>query len=290
MVLVRAPAAGCGSHTVVAGGRAGGVSRTARLTRTGCRGIIAAFGVLASANFILECAHGDARILFVATRRGALASAAAAGLLGASPALAFKASELGGGLQTGLSGSGLGGGLTKALPGVGQKELREALVLIGRVQEATVQEERLVSSGKFKDVQRNSIRMAFTMMLENYKLEDNIVKACNSIQPATKIIEAKGYADQAVESIYTANEYFAKKLSVSTLTDQQRSFVLAALKDIREKLDTFLKYVPKEEVDKARKQIEEENAMNMQEFQGEGGAIINPVTLPWKTSQKTVPG
>eukprot|EP00435_Cladocopium_sp_Y103_P036351 s4281_g9.t1 len=56
-------------------------------------------------------------------------------------------------------------------------ELENAIYLISRVQEATVQQERLVTTGKFKDVQRNSITMALNMMLDNYRLADQASQA-----------------------------------------------------------------------------------------------------------------
>ena len=41
------------------------------------------------------------------------------------------------------------------------------LVLILRVKESTFQETRLITSGKFKDLQRLNIKRAIGMMLEN---------------------------------------------------------------------------------------------------------------------------
>ena len=40
-----------------------------------------------------------------------------------------------------------------------------SLYLIRRVQEATVQEERLLKSGKYKNLQRSNVKLAATMML-----------------------------------------------------------------------------------------------------------------------------
>jgi O-acetyl-ADP-ribose deacetylase (regulator of RNase III) len=48
-----------------------------------------------------------------------------------------------------------------------EAELKEAVVLIVRVIEATEQEERLINSGKYKDLQRKSVKNAAAMMLEN---------------------------------------------------------------------------------------------------------------------------
>jgi len=163
-----------------------------------------------------------------------------------------------------------------------EKGLQDALVLISRVQEATVQEERLVTTGKFKDLQRNSIRMALTMMMDNYRLGDQIVIAAAFIEPSTKVLPASQIGNEAVDALVVANEYFAKELKATKLTEEQRKFLVTALTSCRQKLDDFLAYLPSEAVQKARRQVEEENALNAKEFVGDDGGIVNPVTLPWK--------
>jgi len=205
-------------------------------------------------------------------RRAALASAAL--LARGDAAWAFSPADL-----------GVGSAPQQVLPKVDLKEdkLKENLYYISRVQEATVQEERLVSTGKFKDVQRNSIRMALSMMLENYKLSDNIVAAAAYATPQANVLKASQSGTEAVEALQTAQEYFAKDLKVSGLTDEQRQFILTAMKATRSKLDGFLTYMPADVLSAARKQVEDENAQNLKEYVGEAsGGIINPVTLPWK--------
>ena len=53
----------------------------------------------------------------------------------------------------------------------------ESLLLILRVKEAAAQEIRLIKTGKFKDLQRNSIKLAVNLMLNNYQLLENVNKA-----------------------------------------------------------------------------------------------------------------
>ena len=65
-----------------------------------------------------------------------------------------------------------------------------------------MQQERLVTSGKFKDVQRNSITMAglqereelvwqaLNMMLNNYGLADQVVIASGYVEPKDNIVKA----------------------------------------------------------------------------------------------------
>merc|ERR1712039_245450 len=162
------------------------------------------------------------------------------------------------------------------------ERLTNALYLISRVQEATVQQERLVSSGKFKDMQRNNIRMALNMMTDNYKLADQVVTASGYVTNSANVMAASSAGNEAVDALDTAKEYFSKDLKVSAITDDQRKFVVKAMKTTRDKLDKFLDYMPENVVTAARKQVEEENALNMKEFVGEDGAIMNPVTLPWQ--------
>jgi len=159
--------------------------------------------------------------------------------------------------------------------------LQDALVLIGRVQEATVQEERLVTTGKFKDLQRNNIRMALTMMVDNYRLGDQVVVASGYVENKNKVLQASNIGNEAVDALIVANEYFARELKASKLTEDQRKFLVQALVSCRTKLDDFLTYLPAEAVQKARQQIEDENALNVKEFVGDEG-IVNQVQLPWK--------
>lgn len=194
-------------------------------------------------------------------------------------AAGFKPSDLGGG----AAGSDAPSAQFQAIKTNDPEKLQGALYLISRVQEATAQQERLVSTGKFKDVQRNNIKMAINMMLDNYRLGDQIVVASGYVEPSTSVMKASAAGNEAIDALETAKEYFNKDLKVAALTDDQRKFIVTAMKTTREKLDNFLKFLPSEAVSKARQQVEDENAKNLVEFQGEGGAIINPVKLPWKS-------
>jgi len=124
--------------------------------------------------------------------------------------------------------------------------------------------------------------MALTMMMDNYRLSDQIVTAAGYIEPSTKVLPASQIGNEAVDALVVANEYFAKELKATKLTEEQRKFLVTALTSCRQKLDDFLAYLPSEVVEKARRQVEEENALNAKEFVGEDGGIVNPVTLPWK--------
>jgi len=163
------------------------------------------------------------------------------------------------------------------------KELEESVYMISRVQEATVQQERLVVTGKFKDVQRNSIRRAVNMMIDNYKLNDQFIVAAAYI-PTKDVLRASTIGNEAVEVLETAKEYFGKDLKVSALSEDQKKFMVDAMAAEREKIEAFLKYLPEEVVAAARGRVEAENALNMKEYALEG-QVINPVTLPWKSKK-----
>eukprot|EP00930_Biecheleria_cincta_P101736 TRINITY_DN93389_c0_g1_i1.p1 TRINITY_DN93389_c0_g1~~TRINITY_DN93389_c0_g1_i1.p1 ORF type:complete len:277 (+),score=60.85 TRINITY_DN93389_c0_g1_i1:58-831(+) len=166
------------------------------------------------------------------------------------------------------------------------KKLEEALYLISRVQEATVQQERLVTTGKFKDVQRNSITMALNMMLNNYALADQVVIASAYVNK-DRMMQASAIGNEAVDALETAKEYFGTPLKVSGLSTEQRNFIVQAMQSCRQKLDKFVVFVPQDSLQLARKRVETENELNLKEFVGENGAgISNPVTLPWKTPKK----
>lgn len=62
------------------------------------------------------------------------------------------------------------------------KPLSTYLYLILRVREATEQESRLISTGKFKDIQRANVKLAIKFMINNYKLSDSIIgEVCISV-------------------------------------------------------------------------------------------------------------
>merc|ERR1719382_1511562 len=113
-------------------------------------------------------------------------------------ARAFKASDLGVG-----AGEVQGGGVV--LPDVNkdEKTLQESLYYISRVQEATVQQERLVSTGKFKDMQRNNIRRALNMMTDNYKLADQVVTASGFVTNSANVMAASSAGNDAVDALDT---------------------------------------------------------------------------------------
>ena len=94
----------------------------------------------------------------------------------------------------------------------------DSLLLILRVKEAAAQETRLIKSGKFKDLQRNSIKLAIALMLDNYQLLDNINKAAR-FAGGSRSQEAYSVGQGAVEALQSVLEYLAAwKSNVRRLT------------------------------------------------------------------------
>lgn len=156
--------------------------------------------------------------------------------------------------------------------------LQPEVVLILRVQEATGQETRLVSTGKYKELQRLNIKRAINMMVDNYDLRDRFVRA-SAYAPIGQQQQALSYGNTAVEGLTQILEYFPDKLVANDLTREQSTFVLAALKSVSKSIDSFLGYMPQEVVEQAKAQIIEENRLNEKEYEAGDGVsdkdIIN---------------
>eukprot|EP00933_Yihiella_yeosuensis_P007199 TRINITY_DN112127_c0_g1_i1.p1 TRINITY_DN112127_c0_g1~~TRINITY_DN112127_c0_g1_i1.p1 ORF type:complete len:292 (-),score=51.50 TRINITY_DN112127_c0_g1_i1:121-945(-) len=248
-----------------------------------CLGFAAASAYLGESAAFLQ--NGDAGRSQDASRREILlrGGSVVAGLSVASAfpdlAIGFQASDLGVAKEGKAS-------MFKADKVSKTKDLEDAIYLLSRVQEATVQQERLVTTGKFKDAQRNSIKMALNMMLNNYQLSDNIVVASGFLE-TSKIQKASDIGRDSVEILQTAQEYFGRDLKVAGLSNDQRTFIIESMQACRAKIDEFLTLFPEDVVNRARKRVEDENALNAQEFWSpDGKGMLNPVELPWKNKSK----
>ena len=102
------------------------------------------------------------------------------------------------------------------------KSLRSYLYTILRVREATLQEARLINSGKFKDVQRANVKLAIRFILKNYRLADTFIAASAYLEDNSKRISAGEVGSTAVQNLQTILEYFdssdVSNLKVSSLT------------------------------------------------------------------------
>ncbi|KAL7521907.1 hypothetical protein ACHAWX_006599 [Stephanocyclus meneghinianus] len=158
--------------------------------------------------------------------------------------------------------------------------LSSCIYNILRVREATQQETRLITTGKFKDVQRANVKLAVKFMINNYRLSDSIVAASSYLTGNAKV-SASGVGGSAVQSLYTILEYFDSsdveniKVGSDSIAGKE-GIVTKGLESVRRDIDDFLSYFPQDVVDQAKAKIAEENELNFKEFDPELGTILNP--------------
>mmetsp|Transcript_17331 Transcript_17331/g.31334 ORF Transcript_17331/g.31334 Transcript_17331/m.31334 type:complete len:264 (-) Transcript_17331:443-1234(-) len=147
-----------------------------------------------------------------------------------------------------------------------------------RVREATQQETRLITSGKFKDVQRANVKLAIKFIINNYKLSDSIIAASSYLKGNARV-QASGVGQSAVQSLYTIVEYFdssdVENIKVDSLAGKE-AIVNSGLKSVRRDIDELLSMFPKDVVDEAKAKIQSENELNYKEFDPKLGSILNP--------------
>jgi hypothetical protein len=157
--------------------------------------------------------------------------------------------------------------------------LNSCLYTIARVREATVLESRLVTTGKFQDVQRANVKLAIQFLLDNYRLYDTIVAASAYLEDPAKRNSASLTGQTAVQDLQTIMEYYdastVANLKVNSMSDERERIVLQGLGSARNNLDLFVSYFPKDQVDIVRRQVQEENDLNRQEWDRTLGDIIN---------------
>jgi hypothetical protein len=82
------------------------------------------------------------------------------------------------------------------------------LYKIIRVREATQQERRLITTGKFKDKARQNVKLAVRFMIQNYELSDCVVGASAYLQGNSAQMRAIDSGQAAVQNLQTILEYF----------------------------------------------------------------------------------
>ena len=87
-------------------------------------------------------------------------------------------------------------------------DLEGYLYKIIRVREATQQERRLISTGKFKDKARQNVKLAVKFMIQNYQLSDSVVGASAYLQGNSAQMRAIDVGQAAVQNLQTILEYF----------------------------------------------------------------------------------
>ena len=162
-------------------------------------------------------------------------------------------------------------------------KLRESLYFISRVQEATAQQERFVNKATLQQDLKAKMKLTLKLVEKNYRLLDQINYASSFVNPKDDLILASEAGYEAVDALQGAIDFVRNDLGEGPLTEAQRSFLTDSLQSCRESLFVFLKYMPQEKLEAARKRVEEENVLNREEFDGDADAgVYNPVVLPWK--------
>lgn len=151
------------------------------------------------------------------------------------------------------------------------------LYLLMRVREATTQQERLISKGTFKDVQRGNIKMAVRMMTAGYDLQGALDALARDF-PDEKKKKVKVIKREIIESLTILQAYFGdtEKLTVDELVGEKKSFVIAAFVSCRDKIDNFLDLLPPGQVRRVQDFIDQENAENAKAMEEAGIEMSNP--------------
>lgn len=157
-------------------------------------------------------------------------------------------------------------------------DLEGYLYKIIRVREATQQERRLISTGKFKDKARQNVKLAVKFMIQNYQLSDSVVGASAYLQGNAAQMRAIDVGQAAVQNLQTILEYFdssdVENIKVDNLSGKE-TLVIKGLESAQAKIDDFLSYFPEDTVTSVRKKIQLENELNVKEFDPSLGDIIN---------------
>lgn len=162
-------------------------------------------------------------------------------------------------------------------------KLRESLYLISRVQEATVQQERFVSKASQQEDLKAKMKLTLRLVEKNYRLLDQINYASTFVSPQSDLVVASEAGYEAVDALQGAIDFVRNDLGSGPLSDSQKNFLMTSMQSCRENIFVFLKYMPQDKLQAARKRVEEENILNREEFDGDADAgVYNPVILPWK--------
>jgi len=172
-------------------------------------------------------------------------------------------------------------GFSNPLPAQAAEDLDSYLYKIIRVREATQQEQRLIISGKFKDMQRANVKLAVKFMVQNYRLSDSVVGASTFLSGGnSQQMSAIDTGQMAVQNLQTILEYFDSsdvqniKVGSNSMSGKEE-IVVKGLEATRIKLDEFLSFFDEATVTRVKNQVQNENDLNILEFDKSLGDIIN---------------
>jgi hypothetical protein len=139
----------------------------------------------------------------------------------------------------------------------------------------------LIISGKFKDMQRANVKLAVKFMVQNYRLSDSVVGASTFLSGGnSQQMSAIDTGQMAVQNLQTILEYFDSsdvqniKVGSNSMSGKEE-IVVKGLEATRIKLDEFLSFFDEATVTRVKNQVQNENDLNILEFDKSLGDIIN---------------
>lgn len=139
----------------------------------------------------------------------------------------------------------------------------------------------MIISGKFKDMQRANVKLAVKFMVQNYRLSDSVVGASTFLSGGnSQQMSAIDTGQMAVQNLQTILEYFDSsdvqniKVGSNSMSGKEE-IVVKGLEATRIKLDEFLSFFDEATVTRVKNQVQNENDLNILEFDKSLGDIIN---------------
>ena len=135
------------------------------------------------------------------------------------------------------------------------------------------------------------MKLTLRLVDRSYRLLDQINYISKFISPQD-VITATQAGNEAADSLQDAIDFvYGYQKDGDAMTSEQREFLVTALAETREKLFDFVAYLPdQEKLAQARKRVEDENKLNVEEFDpdlADDAGIFNPIELPWKNRPKS---
>jgi hypothetical protein len=130
-------------------------------------------------------------------------------------------------------------------------------------------------------MQRANVKLAVKFMVQNYRLSDSVVGASTFLSGGnSQQMSAIDTGQMAVQNLQTILEYFDSsdvqniKVGSNSMSGKEE-IVVKGLEATRIKLDEFLSFFDEATVTRVKNQVQNENDLNILEFDKSLGDIIN---------------
>ena len=130
-------------------------------------------------------------------------------------------------------------------------------------------------------MQRANVKLAIKFMVQNYRLSDCVVGASSFLKGGnSQQMAAIDTGQMAVQNLQTILEYFDSsdveniKVGKNSMSGKEE-IVVKGLEATSIKLEQFLSYFDEADVTRIKAQVQEENDLNLKEFDKSLGDIIN---------------